>query len=99
MEEAYSEGVIPVTFFKLPGKIVNRCVAKLLGNLREIHFICADELLGCIDFHKRKIFNDTKLLCSRKIFCSCERPIRFSRQICSMVTWLPDEPPDSPPHD
>ena len=38
MEEAYSEGVSCRLLFKLPGKIVNGCVAKLFGNLREIHF-------------------------------------------------------------
>ena len=44
--------------FELSGKIVNRSVSQMIGNLSEIKLPVPNELLGRIYFHAVKVFND-----------------------------------------
>lgn len=44
---------------ELPGKIMDRGISQLIGDLGKVKLPVPDKLLGCIDFHTVKIFNDT----------------------------------------
>ena len=46
---------------ELSGKVVNRGITKLIGDLGKIKLPVSDELLGRIDFHAVKIFNDASV--------------------------------------
>lgn len=54
---------------KLPGKIVNRGIAQVIGDLGKIKLPVPYELLCCIYFHSVKIFDDAGIsLFAEKLF-------------------------------
>lgn len=81
-ESLYGRGVFgrrhPCDFFKLPGKIMDRSISQITGNLSEIILIFPDHLFGGFDFQMGKIVNHPAL-----IFCS-EQLLKLgaSHKIC-----------------
>lgn len=53
---------------KLSGKIVDRGISQLIGDLGKIKLPVPDKLLGRIDFHAVKIFNDAGIPLFREKF-------------------------------
>jgi len=51
---------------ELPGEIVDRGISQLIGDLGKIKLPVPDELLGGINFHTVKIFNDAGVPLFRK---------------------------------
>ncbi len=43
---------------ELPGKVVDRCVAKAVGYLGKVQLIAADQFFGSVDLHQGEKFHD-----------------------------------------